>query len=266
MSFTKWFQRPRKRASSEGRSSRNGADVPGAKASQRNLEFDLFAQLSYMSAAATAGISRSELFEQASNLPYASARYFKDVHVLSRKMNTDYAEGCRMVAERAKSASVRSLLLRLAGSLSAGEAEDEFLRREAEIIGETFGNRYERDVESMKKWTDAYVTLLVASGLIVIVAVISMMIYQVGALFIAALSILMVFSTCLGAWIIYASAPRRQRRDCPVPVPACSFWPPRSFESPGRSARPPPPWPSWWVSTWGGCLSWGLPAWPRQES
>ena len=161
-----------------------------------------------MSAVSTAGISRSELFTFSAKLPYGSARFFRDVNLLSQKLNIDYAESCRMVAERTREPEVRSLLLRMAGSLAAGEDEVDFLRREADVIGETFGNQYSRDVESLKKWADAYVTLLVSSALIVIVAVISTMIYQVGTLVIVGLAMMMVGSTCLGAWIIYASAPR----------------------------------------------------------
>ena len=127
---------------------------------------------------------------------------------MARKMGTDYAAACQQVAERIKHGDARSPLLRMAGSLSSGEDEADFLRREAEVIGEAFGNQYQRDVEALKKWTDAYVTLLVASGLIVIVAVISMMIYQVGVVIIVGLAFMMVGATCLGAWIIYASAPR----------------------------------------------------------
>ena len=181
---------------------------PARRPSQRNLQFDLFAQLSYMAAVATAGVSRRELFEYAAGLPYASAHYFNDVSELAQKMNIDYAEGCRLIADKAKSPEVRSFLLRMAGLLSSGEGETEFLRREAEITGETYSNQYERDVETLKKWTDAYVTLLVASGLIVVVAVISMMIYDVGVLVVVGLALMMVGATCLGAWILYASAPR----------------------------------------------------------
>ena len=179
-----------------------------ANPTKRNLQFDLFAQLSYMSAIATTGISRSELFTFAGSLPYATARYFKTIDTFAQKLNTDYAESCRMVAERTKEGDVRSLLLRMAGALSSGEDEAQFLAREAEFIGESYTNLYERDIEGMKKWTDAYVTLLVASGLIVIVAVISMMIYDVGVAIIIGLAMVMVFATCLGAWIIYVAAPR----------------------------------------------------------
>ena len=208
MSFTRLLPRLKKRVFSDTAGADGGKTKKRPSPSQRNLQFDLFAQLSDMSAMVTAGVSRSALFDGAAQLPYASAKYFKDVNTLVRKMNTDYAEAFRIIAERTKQQEVRGLLLRMGGSLSSGEDETDFLRREAEVIGETFGNQYERDVEALKKWADAYVTLLVASGLIVIVAVISMMIYQVGVVLIVGLAMLMIFATCMGAWIIYASAPR----------------------------------------------------------
>jgi flagellar protein FlaJ len=176
--------------------------------SQRNLQFDLFAHLSYMASIATAGVNRAELFEYASELPYSSSRYFRDIHMLARKLNIDYAEACTMVSERTKNGEMRSLLLRFAGSLASGEDEITFLKRESLVIGEAYTNQYERDIASLSKWTDAYVTLLVASGLIVIIAVISMMIYSIGVPIIIGMAALMVFSTTLGAWIIYVSAPR----------------------------------------------------------
>lgn len=207
MIFTKLFQKPKnKESSSKGY---KGNKKPKRKlSSTRNVQFDLFAQLSYMSSISTAGVSRAELFNRASLLPYSSSIYFRRVHLLAQKVNIDYAEGCRLVAERAKIPEMKSLLLRLAGSLSSGENEPEFLAREAEHVAAVYGNQYERDLESLKKWQDAYVTLVVAAGLIVIVSVISMMIYEVGVQIITGLAGTMVFVTCLGSWIIYASAPR----------------------------------------------------------
>ena len=209
MNFTRLSRRLRGTASSK--SGPGGERVAAERRptlSQRNLHFDLFAHLTYMASVATAGVTRSELFEFAAELPYASSRYFREIHILARRMNMDYAEACTVVAGRSNSQEVSALLLRMAGSLSSGEHEVDFLRREAEVIGESFTNGYERDVEALKKWGDAYVTLLVASGLIVIVAVISMMIYQIGVVLIIGLAMLMVFATALGSWILYMSAPR----------------------------------------------------------
>ncbi len=177
------------------------------RTNKRTLQFDLFAQLSYMSAVATAGVNRSDLFEYASRLPYASARYFKNITFVARNLNVDYAEACRMEADATDSEEVRGLLLRMAGSLASGEDETDFLKRESQVIGESYGNQYAREVEALKKWTDAYVALIVAAGLIVIVAVISMMIYEVGVGIVVGLAIGMVGVSCLGAWIIYVSAP-----------------------------------------------------------
>lgn len=178
-----------------------------AKPNERNLQFDLFAQLTYMATIATARLSRSELFENACKLPYSSTPYFKQVHFLAEKVAIDYAESCRMIAERTKVEEIRGFLLRLSGALASGEDEEEFLKREADVIADNFAYRYERDIESLKKWTDAYVTLVVAAGLIVIVSVISMMIYEVGTPIIVGIALTMVMVTCLGAWTLYISSP-----------------------------------------------------------
>ena len=208
MSSIGLLQRLRERAFSSGTPDEEQQSKNKVNTNRRTLSFDLFAHLSYMSAVATAGVSRSQLFEYAAELPYVSAIYFKNVNLAARKLNLDYAEACRSEAERAGEPEVSSLLLRLAGSLASGEDESLFLRREAENVGEAYANTYAREVEALKKWTDAYVALVVAASLIVIVAVISMMIYPVGVMFIVGLAMAMVAVACVGAWVIYVSAPR----------------------------------------------------------
>ena len=202
------LQRLREKASSDRGKSEERKAKKRLNTNQRTLEFDLFAQLSYMAAISTAGVPRAKLFEYAAELPYVSSSYFKRINIVARKLNLDYAEACRMEAERTRSPELRSLLLRMSGSLSSGEDETKFLRREAETVAEVYGNKYGREVEALKKWTDAYVALVVAASLIVIVAVISMMIYQVGVIFIVGLALAMVAVSCVGAWTIYVSAPR----------------------------------------------------------
>ncbi len=53
------------------------------------LAVDFFCQLSYMSAIATSGITRSGLFDYAAALPYISARYFKRAVFVARAFNHD---------------------------------------------------------------------------------------------------------------------------------------------------------------------------------
>jgi hypothetical protein len=90
------------------------------------LSVDLFYQLTYMSAIATSGLTRSQIFEYASRLPYTSSRYFRDVHFLAQKLNYDYAQACRTVAEQTKEPEIKALLLRLSGCVASGEAEADF--------------------------------------------------------------------------------------------------------------------------------------------
>jgi len=172
------------------------------------LGVDLFCQLTYMSAVATSGLARNQIFEQASRLPYTSSHYFRDVHFLAQKLNYDYGEACRMVGEATKEPEPKALLLRLSGALASGEAEAQFLAREAYVMGETYGNEYERTVGSLGKWTDAYVALILSTALVIVVSVVSMMIYPVEPIFITILSGLMLSVTVLGAWIMYRASPK----------------------------------------------------------
>ncbi len=172
------------------------------------LGFDLFFQLSYMSTIAATGISRSLIFEYAAQLPCTCSRYFKDVHILTQHLNYDYAEACCRVAESAEEEEVKSLLLRLSASLIAGEREADFLAREAQVLAESYGNQYERGLESLKKWSDAYTALNVSAVLIVIVALISTLIYEMGTAIVMGLAGAMVLLNALGVWILYRVAPK----------------------------------------------------------
>lgn len=174
----------------------------------RQLHSDMFMHLSYMASLATAKVSRNKLFEEAALLHLSSTQYFKDVQSLADKLAIDYAEACRMVAERSTNPEMAALLLRIAGSLASGEDEAEFLNREASALADQYASRYERDVESLKKWTDGYVALVVSVGLVVIVSIISMMIYSIGNMFLIGVTGAGCAVIGIGAWILYTSSPK----------------------------------------------------------
>ena len=171
------------------------------------LDFDLVSQLTHMSAVATSGISRDRLFEGTAKLDYSTSRFFRRVHLVAQRLNYDYSRACEMVAERTGPDSVQNLLLRFATALSAGEPEEQFLARETEVQLELYGKKYERDIESLRKWTDAYVALMVSSTLIVVISMVSMMIYSMGAGIIVGLSFIVLMVTIAGTWVIFSSAP-----------------------------------------------------------
>jgi len=172
-----------------------------------STEYDLVAQLTYMSALATANVGRESLFQKTAELRYTTSGYFHRVHLVAQRLNYDYARACQLVADATENEVVRSLLLRFSSSLASGEPETVFLARETEITLEQYSRKYERDLESLQKWTDAYVALMVSVTLVVVVSLVSMMIYSVGTVFIMGMATVMIGVALLGDWIIYRTSP-----------------------------------------------------------
>jgi flagellar protein FlaJ len=144
------------------------------------LGFDLFYQLTYMAAIAAAGVTRSRVFQLARELPIPPAQYFQEIHNLADSLRYNYSAACRKIGERARSEAAMTFLLRLSDTLSSGEPLAPFLTREATILGASYENEYERQLESLKKWNDAYVAVTVSIALIVIINMVSTMIYPIG--------------------------------------------------------------------------------------
>ena len=199
-----------------GRGKSKKSDIPDDVAkslgkintNDRQLYFDLLMQVQYMASMALAKASRDLLFEKAASMNLTSTPYFRDIQLLTRNLGLDYSQACTMVAERTDKHDISQFLLRTAGSMKSGEDEGEFLTRESEVLAEQYGEKYGRDVESLKKWTDAYTALVVSVGLVVVVSIISMMIYEISMIFLVGVSFAAVGAVSLGAWIIYLSAPK----------------------------------------------------------
>jgi flagellar protein FlaJ len=205
----KSFLRRKGTGSSEGEElGMTGAPTGQMKMNTDLLKGDLFCHLTYMSALATSDLPRAQMFEYASRLGFTSSLYIRKVQFLAKKLNYDYSEACRMVGESAKDAEPKAILLRMAGAMASGENEALFLKREAEVMGENYGDEYERQVESLRKWTDAYAALIISASLVVVITVVSVLIFPMQPSFIAVLTFLMLASTGLGVWIMYRAAPK----------------------------------------------------------
>jgi flagellar protein FlaJ len=172
---------------------------------------DFYSQLSYMAAIATSGISRSGLFQYAASLPYVSARYFKKADFVAKAFNHDYSEACRIVGEATKEPEVKAVLLRFSGALSSGEEIDKFLTRESKVFGDSYGNNYEGKLEILRKWTDAYVALIMTSAVVTVMAVVTMIIGSITMSMIIGLSSLTIIVTIAGVWLIHSQAPKETR-------------------------------------------------------
>ena len=175
------------------------------------LGFDLLFQLAHMSAVAAAGVTREKIMSMAASVDTTTAHYFKDIQRISESMNYPFAESCRIVGERAEHQDVRGFLLRFSSALNTGESESDFLASEAAIQAEAYGNIYERALETLKKWTDAFTALIVSASLIIVVATVSTMIFDLGITFVAGLVLAMMGISGIGVWVIYLSVPREIR-------------------------------------------------------
>ncbi len=198
-------------SSKKGKTAKKGAKNGKVAFNADLLPVDLFCQLAYMSSLATSHLPRNLLFDYSARMPYTSSRYFKDVNFMAKQLNYDYSEACRKVGERTKETEPKALLLRMSGALSSGETEADFLQREAFVLGEKYGEDYERRVESLKRWTDTYVALILSAALIVVISVVSMLIFPQSPTMIALLTWVMLISTGLGAWVMYRASPKETK-------------------------------------------------------
>ena len=204
MSFSEFWQKRKGKISFE-------AILSSSFFAQEISGFDLFYQLTYMSAVAAAGISRDKLFELSAELPPAPARFFGDVYDLHENLRYNYAQACRAVGEPLHAEKLRSFLLRFSDALISGEPEEVFLAQEAKVQGGIYENEYERDLSSLTKWTDAYASIVISSALIVIINLVSTMIYNMGTGMMAGMMIVAVLTSSLGAWVLSRAAPREVR-------------------------------------------------------
>ncbi len=170
-------------------------------------DFDIFYQLTYMSAVAASGISRTRIFQLGAALARPPSEFFRRVHLLAQRLGYDYASACRVIGESASAEKITSLLIRMSDALSSGQPEANFLAEEAHVQGEAYEKQYERDLTSLTKWTDAYAAINISASLIVIVNLLSTLIYDFGTKIVVGLVITAIATSILGAWILSKAAP-----------------------------------------------------------
>ena len=171
------------------------------------LSFDLMSNLTYMAALATGGPERDVILEWTIKQDYKTVAFFRQVYLLSKRLGFEYARSYRMVAKTTKAVTVKSLLLRFAGAISSGVSEADFLAEEAKVEHEQYMNGYYRALESLTKWGDAYAAMLVSVSLVVVVAMMSTMLSNLGSGFVLMLTGAMTMVSASGVYVIYRIAP-----------------------------------------------------------
>ena len=177
----------------------------GKGKSKAMMSFDMLYQLSYMSTIAAAGVPRDQIFERSANIVCSSAEYFKRVELTRTRLKYDYARACRAVGEDLEEEEVKGLLLRFSSSLISGEPEADFLVREAKARAEDYENEYGRSLESLKMWTDAYVSLILSAVLVIIIGIVSTMIWKIETTLIISMAFIAVATTAIGLGVLTAA-------------------------------------------------------------
>ncbi len=185
---------------------------PIDKVSSDNLAvgFDLLSNLTYMSVLSLGSLPRDQVLEHCARQQLKTAVFFDFIYVMAKRVGMEYTRAFQLAAEKARASSIKSLLLRFAASISSGESEREFVIQEAETEGERYGNEYERGVENLRKWTDAYAAILISVTLIMVVSLVSTMMGSLDQNFIVIMAFALFFITGVGVFIIHKVAPVEQ--------------------------------------------------------
>lgn len=204
---------PKNKASSKEESLGSGRRPALAKIKANMLldldqtQFDLLTVLTYLASVSTANLTREQIFEAAAALGYVPSPYFAKVANLVKSLGYDYSHACHVVSRTAKDDVMRQFLLRFGNSMASGEPEPTFLVREMKVMLEDYTNEYERGIESLRKWTDAFVALLVSCNLIVLVTLISNMIYDLGSVLMLVVEAVAIIAAGMGAYLLYRISP-----------------------------------------------------------
>jgi flagellar protein FlaJ len=145
----------------------------------RKMGADLLFTTTYMASLALANASRPEIFAYAANRKeYLSSKYMTRVDSYVKKWGYSYAEGLSIVADRIKNPTLKSFMSRYANSIDSSIPDDEYLKNELSTVRSVYRSQVEQGLETMTKWGDAYVAMLLSGTVIAVTLMISVAIYS----------------------------------------------------------------------------------------
>ena len=172
-----------------------------------SLSFDLLGQMTHMSILSLAGVPRDWIFRSSGAMALETGTFFSHVYRLVKSAGMEYSQALKLVAGMSRAPSIKSLFLRFSAAISSGESERDFVDQERESLAERYENEYERNVDNLKKWTDAYAAILVSVTLIMVVSLVATMMSTMDVSFIAVMAGTVTMVATLGVYLIYRSAP-----------------------------------------------------------
>jgi flagellar protein FlaJ len=178
------------------------------------IDIDLLYTVTYMNTISTADIARDEIFRRvAEREDFVCSKYFKQVYMLAKNWNYEYSFACNVVAKRVANKRLKDMLMRLANAMSSGEPESKFLESEWLTMMTIYKNEYERSLESLKRWTDAYIALLVSMAFVSVTMLLSVILYNLGDPFTMLMATVFLTGMVGGVavYVIRAEAPKEYK-------------------------------------------------------
>lgn len=171
---------------------------------------DLLFMLTYMAAIITASASRPEIFSYTgARSEYVSTKYIRRADLLVKRWGYSYVEALVNVAKKIENEMLFSMVNRYANAIESGVPDNDYLTQELETIRNVYHSEYEQGIEMLKKWGDAYISMLFSGALVGIIIMVSIAIYAPddiqGTLSIS--YILILFISSLGLITMYKAVP-----------------------------------------------------------
>jgi len=163
-----------------------------------------------MASLAAADVPREQILQRVGQQKLKTSVIFEQVNLLAQRLGVEYTRSLQLVAAKARAQSIKSLLLRFASTIASGESEHVFIREESRLEGGRYANEYNRSIENLKKWSDAYAALLVSVTLIIVVALVSTLLGALEQNFILIMGFTMLMITTGGVFLILRTAPYEQ--------------------------------------------------------
>lgn len=139
---------------------------------------DLLFMITYMASITHANVSRPEIFgHTAERKEYIPTKAMKRVECFVKRWNYSYAEALFLVADRTRNDILQSLLNRFGNSIESGVPDEEFLQSELGTVRNVYRSNFEQGMEMLKKWSDAYIALMLSATIVSIIIMVSVAIY-----------------------------------------------------------------------------------------
>ena len=201
------------------------------------VSFDLVSHLTYMAVLSMGGLPREQILLRCGQLRLRTSVFFEYIYMMAKRMGVEYTQAFQMVSQKARATSIKSLLLRFAASISSGESETSFVAQEAKTETERYTHEYERSVENLRKWTDAYAAMMFSVTLIMVVSLVSTMIGFFDESVIMAMAATVMILMVLAVYVILKVAPVEE-----ITYESANAVPRNRRLAPAFSSHPGPRW------------------------